>query len=54
VEQEKAGRGTSRLLEETTNEATMAWTQLVAVETEGKRADPRKSSEEQKNNSVKH
>lgn len=37
MEQEETGRATSRLLEGSWNEATMAWTQVVAVETEGKR-----------------
>lgn len=45
MEQEERGRATGRLQEESWNEATMAWTQVVAAETEGKRADPRKFSE---------
>lgn len=44
VEQEDTGRGTGKLLEESQNEATMAWTQVVAVETEGK-SGPKKISE---------
>lgn len=49
LEQEETGRATGRLPEGYRNAVTMAWTQEVAVETEGKESRSKKMFRETNN-----